>query len=105
MKDRLHPVGFEAFLKANYNVQGSVGYQTWLSGVLAGAVLIIGPPALPSEDEVVAAGSKAADLTLNSLVPDDPTTESPAAVGETIVPVSESPAAVASPEASGAVSL
>lgn len=55
MKDRLHPVGLNAFLQANYNLQGSVNYQSWLSGVLAGAVLILGPPALPSEDQTAAA--------------------------------------------------
>lgn len=97
MKDQLHPVGYEAFLKANYNVQGSVGYQTWLSGVLAGAVLIIGPPALPSEDELTPSHSPEVETIV-------PPAEASAAVGETIVPVSESPAVVASPEASGAVS-
>lgn len=50
MKDRLNPIGLESFLKANYNLQGAVNYQSWLSGVLAGVVLIFGPPALPSED-------------------------------------------------------
>lgn len=55
MKDRLHPVGLHAFLQANYNLAGSVNYQSWLSGVLAGAVLILGPPALPSEDQTAAA--------------------------------------------------
>lgn len=55
MKAMVHPVGLEAFLKTNYNLQGSVNYQSWLSGVLAGAVLIVGPPALPSEDQTAAA--------------------------------------------------
>lgn len=53
-KKSLHPIGLEAFLKTNYNLQGSVNYQSWLSGVLAGAVLIFGPPALPSEDQTAA---------------------------------------------------
>ena len=56
MKASVHPVGLEAFLKTNYNLQGSVNYQSWLSGVLAGAVLILGPPALPSEDPAATAG-------------------------------------------------
>lgn len=43
----LHPELVTAFCKANYNLQGSVGYQSWLAGVFAGLALVIGPDGVP----------------------------------------------------------
>jgi len=43
----LHPELVTAFCKANYNMQGTVSYQTWLAGVFAGLALVVGPDGVP----------------------------------------------------------
>ena len=49
----LHPELVTAFCKANYNLQGSVGYQSWLAGVFAGLALVIGPDGVPFSCAVI----------------------------------------------------
>lgn len=49
-KTSIHPRGLEAFVKVSYEMQGTVAYQTFLKGVVAGASLAFGPPGEPRTD-------------------------------------------------------
>jgi len=43
LNSNCHPEGLAAFKRTNYELQGSVGYQSFLQGTLAGLVLAFGP--------------------------------------------------------------
>ena len=42
-KTSVDPRGLQAFVKVNYSMQGTVGYQSFLQGVVAGVSLAFGP--------------------------------------------------------------
>ena len=44
--EAIHQEGLELFKKQNYELQGSVGYSTYLKGVLSGLTLAYGPSRL-----------------------------------------------------------
>lgn len=53
----LHPELVTAFCKANYNMQGTVSYQSWLAGVFAGLALVIGPDGIPFSSGAIVGGT------------------------------------------------
>lgn len=119
-KSSIQPDGLQLFVEQYNELLGSVKYQPWLRGVMAGLSLAFGVPTSPRLDpeeisptddiehsvvELTGDGSGEAAPPLGSVVASEETPGltppgspgSPgnaAAVGETIVPVSESPAAV-----------
>jgi hypothetical protein len=49
-KTSVDPRGLEGFVKVNYTMQGTVAYQTFLQGVVAGLSLAFGPAGEPRAD-------------------------------------------------------
>jgi len=136
-KSSIQPDGLQLFVEQYNELLGSVKYQPWLRGVMAGLSLAFGVPTAPRldaeeispTDELTGDGSgesapplgvgeiaKSGELDLvvdglphGGLTPSRspesetivPSAETPAAVGETIVPVSASQEAASSDEHGG----
>ena len=92
-KKFLNPELVKAFCAANYNLQGSVGYQPWLAGVFAGLAVIIGPDGVPFSSAATAVTSS--EETPGLTPPGSP--EASVTVGESTV--TEVVAAVDPPKA------
>ena len=60
-KTSVDPRGLEGFVKVNYSMQGTVAYQTFLQGVVAGLSLAFGPAGEPRTD--LEEGSDTVELT------------------------------------------
>jgi len=105
LKSSVQPEGLQTFVEQYNDLLGSVKYQPWLRGVLAGLTLAFGVPRpLPESSEAGVVSTEPAKERETSSDGHGGLTPSRSPESETIVPVSESPAAVANPEASGAAS-
>lgn len=121
LKTSVHPDGLQLFVEQYNELLGSVKYQPWLRGAMAGLSMVFGPPIparldleevaqrrlVPDGDPGSLKTPETTEADTRGLTPLGspenattaaetivPVSESPVVVGETIVPVFESPAVV-----------
>jgi hypothetical protein len=70
--EQLDAKGVEEFKKLNYELQGTVGYQHFLDGVMAGVCLLMGPPPMRGEIPAEVSDAIAAITEPSAVIETDP---------------------------------